>query len=282
MSKKPMARAVRIALFQREIRVRLSPAAADLMFARADVISEGQRAMRGGRDSYFGSTMFTIDLPSLAELLSDACDAGTARRLAGAPGERPRRRRRVQATGRARDRAGRRCRPAPGRHPCKHPVARGQGVHRRRRRSGLRVRQACRYVRRRDLYLCRGGQDPGDQREQAALLVAGRLRRAVGPAWRQAGLQFSGPGERQGRQGAGRPRLQGRRSAQGAGCRARVAAAHPAPAGSASACRSTARRWWSSTRAAPTTSPDSACSTSGSASSRAGSPTWARAMSPRR
>jgi hypothetical protein len=83
MSKKPMARAVRIALFQREIRVRLSPAALDLMFARADVISEGQRAARGGRDSYFGSTMFTIDLPSLAELLSDACDAGTARRLAG-------------------------------------------------------------------------------------------------------------------------------------------------------------------------------------------------------
>ena len=83
MSKKPMARAVRIALFQREIRVRLSPAALDLLFARADVISEGQRAMRGGRDSYFGSTMLTLDLPSLAPLLSDACDAGTARRLAG-------------------------------------------------------------------------------------------------------------------------------------------------------------------------------------------------------
>lgn len=82
MSKKPMARAVRIALFQREIRVRLSLAALDLLFARADVISEGQRAMRSGRDSYFGSTMLTLDLPSLAPLLSDACDAGTARRLA--------------------------------------------------------------------------------------------------------------------------------------------------------------------------------------------------------
>jgi cation transport ATPase len=82
MSKKPMARAVRIALFQREIRVRLSPAALDLLFARADVISEGQRAMRGGHDSYFGSTMLTVDLPSLSALLSDACDAGTARRLA--------------------------------------------------------------------------------------------------------------------------------------------------------------------------------------------------------
>lgn len=82
MSKKPMARAVRIALFQREIRVRLSPAALDLLFARADVISEGQRELRGGRDSYFGSTMLTVDLPSLSALLSDACDAGTARRLA--------------------------------------------------------------------------------------------------------------------------------------------------------------------------------------------------------
>src|SRR6476619_213912 len=82
MSKKPMARAVRITLFQREIRVRLSPAALDLLFARAEVISEGQRAMRGGRDSYFGSTRRTLDLPSLAPLLSDACDAGTARRLA--------------------------------------------------------------------------------------------------------------------------------------------------------------------------------------------------------
>ena len=38
--------------------------------------------MRGGRDAYFGSTMLTIDLPSLDLLLRDACDAGTARRLA--------------------------------------------------------------------------------------------------------------------------------------------------------------------------------------------------------
>ena len=97
MSKKPMARAVRIALFQREIRVRLSPAALDLLFARADVISEGQRAMRGGRDSYFGSTMLTVDLPSLSALLSDACDAGTARRLATLLDSDPDVARRVQA-----------------------------------------------------------------------------------------------------------------------------------------------------------------------------------------
>jgi hypothetical protein len=81
-ARKPMARATRIALFEREVRERLSLAALDLLFARAEVISEGQRAVRGGRDAYFGSTMLTFDLPALAVLLRDACDAGTARRLA--------------------------------------------------------------------------------------------------------------------------------------------------------------------------------------------------------
>jgi hypothetical protein len=81
-ARRPMARVTRIALFEREVRERLSRAALDLMFARADLISEGQRSSRGGRDAYFGSTMLTIDLPDLAMLLRDACDAGTARRLA--------------------------------------------------------------------------------------------------------------------------------------------------------------------------------------------------------
>jgi len=77
-----MARATRIALFEREVRERLSGAALDLVLARAEVISEGQRSVRGGRDAYFGSTMLTIDLPALELLLRDACDAGTARRVA--------------------------------------------------------------------------------------------------------------------------------------------------------------------------------------------------------
>jgi hypothetical protein len=77
-----MARATRIALFEREVRERLSRAALDLIFARAELISEGQRSERGGRDSYFGSTMLTIDLPALAAVVRDSCDAGTARRLA--------------------------------------------------------------------------------------------------------------------------------------------------------------------------------------------------------
>ena len=81
-SRRPMARATRIALFEREVRERISRAALELVLGRAEVISEGQRGARGGRDAYFGSTMLTIDLPSLDLLLRDACDAGTARRLA--------------------------------------------------------------------------------------------------------------------------------------------------------------------------------------------------------
>jgi len=81
-ARRPMARATRIALFEREVRERLSRAALELVLGRAEVISEGQRGVRNGRDAYFGSTMLTIDLPSLDLLLRDACDAGTARRLA--------------------------------------------------------------------------------------------------------------------------------------------------------------------------------------------------------
>ena len=81
-ARRPMARATRIALFEREVRERLSRAALELVLGRAEVISEGQRGVRNGRDAYFGSTMLTIDLPSLDLLLRDACDAGTARRSA--------------------------------------------------------------------------------------------------------------------------------------------------------------------------------------------------------
>jgi hypothetical protein len=81
-ARKPMARVTRIALFEREVRERISLAALDLLLSRAEVISEGQRSVRAGRDAYFGSTMLTLDLPALAVLLRDVCDAGTARRLA--------------------------------------------------------------------------------------------------------------------------------------------------------------------------------------------------------
>ncbi len=79
---RPMAKASRITLFEREVRERLSRTALDLILGRAEIISEGQRDGRsGGRDTYLGSTMLTIDLPCLAPLLRDTCDASTARRL---------------------------------------------------------------------------------------------------------------------------------------------------------------------------------------------------------
>jgi len=81
-ARKPMARATRIALFEREVRERLSRAALDVIFARADRLSEGQRQPRGGRETFFGSTMLTVDLAAFADIFRDACDAGTARRLA--------------------------------------------------------------------------------------------------------------------------------------------------------------------------------------------------------
>lgn len=84
-ARKPMARATRITLFEREVRVRLSGAAMDVLFARADLLSEGQRSVKSGqgqgKEGYFGSTMLTIDLPSMADVLRDECDAGTAHRL---------------------------------------------------------------------------------------------------------------------------------------------------------------------------------------------------------
>ncbi len=79
---RPMARVTRIALFEREIRERLSPSALDLVLAQAAVMSEGQRESRGGRAVYCGSTMLTIRLDALAPALRDACDAGCAQRLA--------------------------------------------------------------------------------------------------------------------------------------------------------------------------------------------------------
>jgi hypothetical protein len=79
---RPLARVNRIALFEREVREHLSRAALDLVFERAEVMSEGQRSTRAGQPIYFGSTMLTIDLEGLAPLLRERCDAGTARRLA--------------------------------------------------------------------------------------------------------------------------------------------------------------------------------------------------------
>jgi hypothetical protein len=77
-----MARARRISLFEKEVRERLSRAALDLIFAAAEIMSEGQRSARGGREVFFGSTMLTIDLTKVAASVRDPCDAGAAQRLA--------------------------------------------------------------------------------------------------------------------------------------------------------------------------------------------------------
>ena len=76
--RKPMARARRVSLFEREVSVRLSPAAIEVLFDVAAVLSEGQAD--GAR--YFGSTMLTIDLSRATPHVSDDCDIATVRRVA--------------------------------------------------------------------------------------------------------------------------------------------------------------------------------------------------------
>ena len=71
-----MARATQIALFEREVRERLSRAALDVVFARAERLSEGQSSVRGGRAAYFVSTMLTLDLPALGYVCTESV-AGT-------------------------------------------------------------------------------------------------------------------------------------------------------------------------------------------------------------
>jgi hypothetical protein len=76
--RKPMARARRVSLFEREIRIRLSSAATEILLQLASVLSEGQ--VEG--DCFFGSTMMTIDLGRAARLVSDTCGLAAARRVA--------------------------------------------------------------------------------------------------------------------------------------------------------------------------------------------------------
>lgn len=83
LSKKPMARATRVGLFEREVRERLSLAALELLLERAEVLSEGQRSTSPtAAHAYFGSTMITIDVARLGHLFRDPCDARSAARVA--------------------------------------------------------------------------------------------------------------------------------------------------------------------------------------------------------
>lgn len=77
LQKKPMARAHRPSLFQKEIHHHLSSAAIELLFERAHVLSEGQV----DRDRYFGSTMISLDLNRLEHEIADIISAETAARF---------------------------------------------------------------------------------------------------------------------------------------------------------------------------------------------------------
>jgi len=81
--KKPMARALKVTLFEREVRERLSLSAVEILFQRARVISEGKRASAPtAKAAFFGSTMLTLDLAELSDLVRDPPDAATAGKLA--------------------------------------------------------------------------------------------------------------------------------------------------------------------------------------------------------
>jgi hypothetical protein len=83
LEKKPMARAARVTLFEREIREKLSVAAIEILVERARILSEGQRsASPTARARYFGSTMLTVDVAALSDLVREPCDAHAAARVA--------------------------------------------------------------------------------------------------------------------------------------------------------------------------------------------------------
>ena len=79
---RPIAQVRKIPLIEREIREHLSQAALDAVFASAEIISEGEAGTASGKTQFLGSTMLTLDMLALAELLREPADEGTARRLA--------------------------------------------------------------------------------------------------------------------------------------------------------------------------------------------------------
>lgn len=88
--RKPMARVVRVTLFEREVRERLSGAAIELLLSAAEVLSEGgvasaNPALAGraaGSEAFFGSTMLTIDVARLHAAVREPCDVTRAARIA--------------------------------------------------------------------------------------------------------------------------------------------------------------------------------------------------------
>ena len=73
-----MAMTRRVSLFEREVTVRLAPAAVELLHGSARMLSEGEFA----GDVYAGSTMLTVDLARTIDRISDPPDASTAQKVA--------------------------------------------------------------------------------------------------------------------------------------------------------------------------------------------------------
>ena len=82
---KPLARARRAAALIRHGSVCLTRALEEELFRCAEVLSEGGlRALGGQRDSYFGSTMISIDLDRVRPLFRGGLDERTRTLLADA------------------------------------------------------------------------------------------------------------------------------------------------------------------------------------------------------
>jgi hypothetical protein len=76
--RKPQAATRRVSLFEREVVVRLAPAALELLHGTARCLSEGELV----GDVYAGSTMLTVDLAKAIDRISDPPDASTAQKVA--------------------------------------------------------------------------------------------------------------------------------------------------------------------------------------------------------
>jgi len=79
---RPMMQVRRIALIEREIREHLSQAALDAIFARCEVISEGEVSAGRGKTVFLGSTMLKCDIAALGAIMREPADEGTAQRMA--------------------------------------------------------------------------------------------------------------------------------------------------------------------------------------------------------
>ena len=117
-----MARAVRVTLFEREVREKLSVAAIEILLERARILSEGKRsASPTAAARYFGSTMITVDVSAIGDAVREPCDARATARVAALIRDDVARHAARAEDRRARGRAARRrrrCACAPARCAC--------------------------------------------------------------------------------------------------------------------------------------------------------------------